>query len=373
MLHAKLGHGWSAQATDTPDRNGGSRQRARAFTLVELLVVVSIIALLISILLPALSRARDQAKLVKCLAHSRGTGEAVTIFAADHNNHFQLAAHEVGIGSADPSHQKYEYARGELLAWPVVVAQAAGISYTTNWDWGVRATPDDVLTKTEFMKKDLEMVTCPADKVRISTPFYPRAGSLIGDGDPNNPIPGGGGNLSYWGHLSFAISEDIAGAEGNDDNPAGCPACWRPVLDQGYWYGCVGEQEYSSEHPCAGAKGGWRLRGNLDRVWQPSTAGLIFEAGAGTERELGQPEHLANLITSAKAAGPYLGDFQQTFKRLPISRHRGGYLNVLFADLHGETTQAVEYKYSSLLQENLPSKYAPRVRVSPYQPRETNY
>ena len=65
-------------------RGGGCGGARRAFTLVELLVVVSIIALLIAILLPSLKKARAQAKVVKCSANERQVGQALSVYLAEY-------------------------------------------------------------------------------------------------------------------------------------------------------------------------------------------------------------------------------------------------------------------------------------------------
>jgi len=59
-------------------------KRENAFTLIELLVVIAIIALLVAILIPALGRARSQAKRVVCEAHMKGLGIALRMYVDDY-------------------------------------------------------------------------------------------------------------------------------------------------------------------------------------------------------------------------------------------------------------------------------------------------
>lgn len=68
------------------------RKERSGFTLIELLVVVAIIALLISILLPSLARARELAKRTTCAANMSGMGKGYYTYATENNDSWPVAA-----------------------------------------------------------------------------------------------------------------------------------------------------------------------------------------------------------------------------------------------------------------------------------------
>ena len=70
-----------------------SPDKKNAFTLIELLVVVSIIALLVSILLPALAKAREQAKRTMCVSNQRAIATALVEYATEWNDNFPPATY----------------------------------------------------------------------------------------------------------------------------------------------------------------------------------------------------------------------------------------------------------------------------------------
>ena len=65
--------------------------RKKAFTLIEMLVVISVISLVMAILMPALARARRQSKTIMCLSNLRQLGIAAQLYANNNDDYYPIA------------------------------------------------------------------------------------------------------------------------------------------------------------------------------------------------------------------------------------------------------------------------------------------
>jgi prepilin-type N-terminal cleavage/methylation domain-containing protein/prepilin-type processing-associated H-X9-DG protein len=96
--------------------NGTATQPRRGFTLVELLAVIGIIALLVSMLMPALAGARKQALSVKCKANLSTNYKFLLMYANENKGHMiPLGPNKMALGGGVPEHMR----------WPTLVFKPA--------------------------------------------------------------------------------------------------------------------------------------------------------------------------------------------------------------------------------------------------------
>jgi prepilin-type N-terminal cleavage/methylation domain-containing protein len=148
------------------------------FSLIELLVVVAIISLLVSILAPSLTKAKDLARSVLCRTNLHQIGTAWSLFWQEHDGIIDVR-HWYGWGGFDP-----------------------GIEA---WNWGINGPPIDQRPLCSFIESN-ELYKCPSDN---------RRGAVLADAQTN---------WEQWG-TSYAINWLIT----TPDMPGRDPALYIPT------------------------------------------------------------------------------------------------------------------------------------------------
>jgi prepilin-type N-terminal cleavage/methylation domain-containing protein len=144
---------------------GSPREVAnRGFTLIEMLVAISIIAVLISILLPAMSRAREQGNKVVCMSNMKEIGSAIACYLSENDN--LPWTYVQGDGDTYLDVDRYSsYSWGGMKAISPVPGEEHG-------DWAL--VPPELrplnryIDPTARTSDAIKVVKCPGDRSAVS-------------------------------------------------------------------------------------------------------------------------------------------------------------------------------------------------------------
>jgi len=349
-----------------------------AFTLIEVLVVVAIIALLAAILIPALSNARDQAKIAVCLSNMSNLPKAVMMFANDHKGYGQAFVEYPGFlnrdmescrpmdangdptyANIDPTHTRYEYQSGyfgqtglRLKPWPIAYAGYAGYkSYRRAEQYflyysGEALEESNLPTDPGYYFEKFgryETIICPADKKKVANVVAPQSATI--------------------GLMSYGINIDIFGVSTFAWENRGY-MCWRNGGPQ---------ERMSLAQSKTRGWGGSRLSGKMDKIIRPSEVALFADGGNEALRFPPAAQLMSCHHPPLGVHGPYLENIIRTWPAgFPIYRHsKKGGLCVALADGSGVYAKPIEWitlhDIKVTDQERFYVKrFSRRIRISPY-------
>ncbi len=339
-------------------RNGSTKS---AFTLVELLVVIGIIALLISILLPALNRARESANTVKCAANQRSVMQAILTFNAERGV-VPTTSDDRLVKLRDPSFRKWDYRTDPTNTTPG--------GFTKDWAsmllryLGDRDPNATLINGVGNRSSSIQVFQCPSDPA-LNLDINP--GYQIFSNFVSTPTNGNG-----FVPISFGINTDIVSLTDQNDGLTKWTGNW----NIGVVYGADPQNRFGGLQ--RGLPIGQGADARLSRVKGSSEVAMLMDAGnrpsppvGGNPLDRGDvPYFGSNFIMFGNAPLELSGTLEGMNgaswmgNKIAFNRHspntaRNGSspslrrVNVTFTDGHGET--ATRDRWSS-------------VRVSPFLP-----
>ena len=339
------------------------RSTRRGFTLVELLVVIGIIALLISILLPSLNKARESANTVKCLSNLRQISTALALQQAEKRT-IQPTSGPLTMAAADPSRQKY--------LW---ITKSTGTIGPADWMTAVvrylklKPQNGEFLTPGESVNG---MFQCPSDP----------------DLDRSQPGHWPGPNVENFGApyydyfpASYGINVDISSIKDFSSTSSG--SYNKTALTDGNYIGVYNGQNASTYGTPPGPVGDG-ANANLAKVKSPATTLLVADCGVAPFDFSSEQDRSDSLIYTTNfmtynggtpSLWGTLGGIMETnwlWGRVPLARHDrkarnpipggsgnagvGGKINVAFVDGHAESVVRGDFKNVKLTPWGLDTK-----------------